>query len=115
VETTTPKSKEPLDALGHTPRFKFAHNYVDLAKTLGVTRQTLHNWNQLEGAPVPNSNGTHDVRKWQEFVREKKLKGGEIVTDGEKRLKARKRLAEGRCFARSLSRNSHQFYPASTR
>jgi hypothetical protein len=72
-----------------------ARSYVELGEILGVTRQTLHTWNKIEGAPVANSNGTHDVNLWREFMRAKELKGGEALpTDDETRLKARKLLAE---------------------
>lgn len=71
-----------------------AANYNELADALGVSRQTIHSWRKIEGAPSPNSNGTHDVVVWREFIKARDLKGGEVQTDLESSLKARKLLAE---------------------
>lgn len=71
-----------------------AANFVELAAILGVTRQAVHSWKRMKGAPEPASNGLHDVAAWREFMRAKGLKGGEPVSDIETSLKARKLLAE---------------------
>jgi len=71
-----------------------AANFVELASILGVTRQAVHAWKRMEGAPQAAANGLHDVAAWREFMRAKGLKGGEPVTDVETSLKARKLLAE---------------------
>lgn len=71
-----------------------AENFVELATILGVTRQAIHSWKRMKGAPEPAANGLHDVAAWREFMRANGLKGGEPVTDVETSLKARKLLAE---------------------
>jgi len=71
-----------------------ASNYNDLAEALGVTRQAIHSWRKLEGAPEANANGTHEVAAWREFVKQRGLKCDEDVSDVESSLKARKLLAE---------------------
>jgi len=69
-------------------------NYNELAEALGVTRQAIHAWRKLEGAPEANANGTHEVAVWREFVKQRGLKNEEDVSDVESSLKARKLLAE---------------------
>ena len=71
-----------------------AANYSELADALGVTRQAVNAWRKLEGAPEPATNGSHDVAIWREFVKDRGLKGSEVVSDEESSLKARKLLAE---------------------
>lgn len=71
-----------------------AANFVELAAILGVTRQAVHTWKRMEGAPQAAANGLHDVAAWREFMRSKGLKGGEPSSDIETSLKARKLLAE---------------------
>jgi len=71
-----------------------AANYNELAEALGVTRQAIHSWRKLEGAPEANANGTHEVAAWREFVKQRGLKNDEDVSDVESSLKARKLLAE---------------------
>jgi len=71
-----------------------ASNYSELADALGVSRQSIHAWRKLEGAPEPNANGTHDVAAWREFVKQRGLKSDEPASDVESALKARKLLAE---------------------
>lgn len=38
-----------------------------LAAALGVTRQTIHNWQKVEGCPLPRSNGKYLVSEWAAF------------------------------------------------
>ena len=71
-----------------------AANYNELAEALGVTRQAIHSWRKLEGAPEANANGTHEVAAWREFVKQRGLKNEDDMTDVESSLKARKLLAE---------------------
>jgi len=71
-----------------------ATNYSELADALGVSRQAIHSWRKMDGAPQANANGTHDVAAWREFIKAKDLKSGEPSTDLESSLKARKLLAE---------------------
>lgn len=72
----------------------FVRNFVELAATLKVTRQTINGWRKLADAPKAEANGLHAVAKWREFIRERGLKGGEETPDVQQALKARKLLAE---------------------
>ena len=72
-----------------------AANYNELAEALGVSRQAVHAWRKFNDAPKANSNGTHDVAAWREFMARRGLKGGApIAADAEASLRARKLLAE---------------------
>jgi len=71
-----------------------ASNFNELAEALGVSRQAIHAWRKLEGAPAANANGTHEVAAWREFVKAQGLKSGDEMSDTESSLKARKLLAE---------------------
>ena len=72
-----------------------ASNYNDLAEILGVSRQAIHSWKQFKDAPKANSNGTHEVAAWREFMGRRGLKGGSpLPPDAEASLRARKLLAE---------------------
>lgn len=51
-----------------------AHNQVELAALLGVTRKTIHKWRQLPGAPQPWPNGRWSVLAWREFIAARGLK-----------------------------------------
>jgi DNA-binding transcriptional MerR regulator len=57
-----------------------ADSYVELAKELGVSRQALHNWRHIEGAPEAQSNGQHVVKSWREFIAKHGLKSSEGMT-----------------------------------
>ena len=72
----------------------FVRNFVELAATLKVTRQTINGWKKFEDAPKPAANGLHDVAQRREFMRVRGLKGGEETPDIQQALKARKLLAE---------------------
>jgi hypothetical protein len=54
-----------------------ANSYVELAKILGVTRQSLDRWRKRKDAPKPTANGTHNVVLWREYMKRNDLKGGE--------------------------------------
>ena len=69
-----------------------AKDMSDLARVLGVSRQTLYAWKRRPDAPVPGENGFHDVLAWREFIRANDLKGG--MGPEPEVLKARKLLAE---------------------
>jgi predicted DNA-binding transcriptional regulator AlpA len=69
-----------------------AKDLTELARVLGVSRQTIYSWKKRKDAPKPTANGTHDVVAWREFIRVHDLKAG-LSPDAEV-LKARKLLAE---------------------
>jgi DNA-binding XRE family transcriptional regulator len=69
-----------------------AKDLTELARVLGVSRQTIYSWKKRKDAPHPSANGTHDVVAWREFIRVHDLKAG-LSPDAEV-LKARKLLAE---------------------
>ena len=70
----------------------FAQDVSDLARILGVTRQTIHAWLKRKGAPKENADGTHDLVAWRQFIEANGLKGA-MQPEGDV-LKARKLLAE---------------------
>lgn len=74
----------------------YAKNFVELAKILGVSRQTIDKWKSDKNAPKPLSNGLHDVSKWKVFVKENKksLLSQQESNSPELDLRARKMLAE---------------------
>ena len=69
-----------------------AKDVVELARVLGVTRQTLYSWRKKKDEPKPSSNGTHDIVAWRSFINSNELKS-ELAPYAET-LKARKLLAE---------------------
>ena len=69
-----------------------AKDVSELARILGVTRQTLYSWQKKKDAPTTSPNGTHDVVAWRLFIDANDLKAG-LAPDAEA-LKARKLLAE---------------------
>ena len=69
-----------------------AKDLTELARILGVSRQTLYTWKRRPDAPKPAANGSHHVVAWREFVRANDLKAG-LGPDPDV-LKARKLLAE---------------------
>jgi len=69
-----------------------AKDVAELARILGVTRQTLYSWRKKKDAPKPSANGTHDIVAWRLFIDAHDLKAG-LAPDAEA-LKARKLLAE---------------------
>jgi DNA-binding transcriptional regulator YiaG len=72
-----------------------ASTYNELAEVLGVSRQAIHSWKKFPDSPKPNSNGTHEVAAWREFMSRRGLKGGSpLPPDEESGLRARKLLAE---------------------
>lgn len=53
---------------------QIAHTYKELAEILGITKQGLHRWRQIEGAPR-SENGEHDIDAWRRFRALHGLKG----------------------------------------
>jgi hypothetical protein len=47
---------------------RFVHNYVELAKALGISRGGLQRFRQLPKAPRPRSDGRHCVKTWAAFI-----------------------------------------------
>ncbi|XHR27637.1 MAG: hypothetical protein ACFUZC_17055 [Chthoniobacteraceae bacterium] len=70
----------------------FAKDVTDLARILGVTRQTVYAWIKRKGAPEALPDGTFDIVAWRQFIQAKGFKGA-AAPDPEA-LKARKLLAE---------------------
>jgi DNA-binding transcriptional regulator YiaG len=79
-------------AAGSDETVTHVRDLTDLARVLGVTRQTLYAWRKKPDAPQPAANGTHDVVAWRDFINKHDLKAG-LSPDAEV-LKARKLLAE---------------------
>jgi DNA-binding transcriptional MerR regulator len=71
-----------------------AKDLTELASILGVSRQTVHAWRKLEGAPPPAANGSHSVIAWRQFIRHRDLHVGKLTVERHEALKARKLLAE---------------------
>lgn len=40
---------------------------MELADALGVSRQTIYNWQRLPGCPSARSSGNYEVREWRAF------------------------------------------------
>jgi DNA-binding transcriptional MerR regulator len=49
---------------------QWASSIAHLAAAIGVTRQTIHNWQKREGCPSPRSNGKYLVSEWAKFGKE---------------------------------------------
>lgn len=79
-------------AAGSNETITRAKDFSDLARILGVTRQTLYSWRKKPDAPKPAADGGHGVLAWREFIAKHDLKAG-LSPDAEV-LKARKLLAE---------------------
>jgi predicted DNA-binding transcriptional regulator AlpA len=79
-------------AAGSDETVTHVRDLTDLARVLGVTRQTIYGWRKKADAPQPASNGSHDVVAWRDFIAKHDLKAG-LSPDAEV-LKARKLLAE---------------------
>jgi len=79
-------------AAGSDETVTHAKDLTDLARILGVTRQTLYDWRKKPDAPQSAANGSQDVIAWRRFVADHDLKAG-LSPDAEV-LKARKLLAE---------------------
>ncbi len=77
---------------GGDPSITETSTIVDLAAALGVSRRSISNWRKMDGAPVPKSNGNHDVIAWRRFIHEHHLDGSS--PGDEEGLKIRKLLAE---------------------
>ena len=69
-----------------------AKDVTDLAVILGVTRQTVHTWLKRKGAPKAQSDGSHVVLAWRQFIEVNGIKGA--TQHDSEALKARKLLAE---------------------
>lgn len=46
----------------------WAKNFVELARAVGVTRQTIHRYARRKDSPKPSSNGSHDVVAWRIYL-----------------------------------------------
>ncbi|MBQ8901010.1 MAG: hypothetical protein IJY72_08635 [Akkermansia sp.] len=101
VKAKKPLSKAEVELLqsiaysseqGGDPSITETSTIVDLAAALGVSRRSISNWRKMEGAPVPKSNGNHDVIAWRRFIHEHHLDGSS--PGDEEGLKIRKLLAE---------------------
>ena len=92
--TVAERTRIESRAAGSVETLSYAKTLVELGAVLGVTRRTLTNWQKIEGAPKPLSNGLWPVADWREFVRLRGLKAGKTPVGNEEALKARKLLAE---------------------
>ena len=82
-------------ASGSRDTTAYAKSVVELAQVLGVTRRTISQWRKIDGAPIPLSNGDHDVSAWREFVRLNGLKAGtDLEGVNQEALKARRLLVD---------------------
>lgn len=79
-------------AAGSDDTVTHAKDLTDLARILGVTRQTLYEWRKKPDAPQAAANGIQDVIAWRQFISKNDLKAA-LSPDAEV-LKARKLLAE---------------------
>jgi len=87
---TKRKPREPKDQ-------NTVNSYVELAKVLGVTRQTLHRWSKVDGSPTSSSDGRHSISEWRTFMASNDLSGRSHDIDS---LKSRDLLAK--CEEREL-------------
>ena len=92
--TVAERSRIESRASGSVESLAYAKTLVELSAVLGVTRRTLTNWQKIQGAPKPLSNGLWPVADWREFVRMRGLKSGKTPVGNDDALKARKLLAE---------------------
>jgi len=79
-------------AAGSVETVTLAKDITELARALGVARQTLYEWRKNPDAPQAAANGSHDVIAWRDFITKHDLKAS-LAPDTEA-LKARKLLAE---------------------
>lgn len=54
---------------GEASAVAFAHNQVDLARLLGVTRKTIQRHLKREGNPGARADGRYDVLAWREYLK----------------------------------------------
>lgn len=72
-----------------------APSWPKLALELGISRKTLGLWRKMKGSPPPKADGSHDVRRWKEFMVERGLGSKtEIIGDTDPVLRSRKLKAE---------------------
>jgi transposase-like protein len=79
-------------AAGSNETVTHAKDTTDLARILGVTRQTLYEWRKKPDAPQSAADGSHDVIAWRLFIANHDLKAS--LTPDADALRARKLLAE---------------------
>lgn len=63
-------TKRAKSKTAKTSAEQWASSVTHLAGALGVTRQTIHNWQKLDDCPKARSNGKHLVSEWAAFGRE---------------------------------------------
>jgi len=84
----------------------FVTTYIELARFLGVSRQSLNRWKKISGSPNAKSDGRHSVKEWREFMKSQDLSGQSHDLDS---LKARDLLAkiEEREFKNAVKRGEY--------
>jgi hypothetical protein len=84
----------------------FVTSYTELARFLGVSRQSLNRWTKLDGAPKPRSDGRHVIADWKTFMKSNDLSGKSHDLND---LKARDLLAkiEEREFKNAVKRGEY--------
>lgn len=84
----------------------YTTSYTELAKFLGVSRQSLNRWTKLDGAPKPKADGRHSISDWKSFMKTNDLSGKSHDLND---LKARDLLAkiEEREFKNAVKRGEY--------
>ena len=75
----------------------WVHNRTQLATILGVTRQTVGNWQRAPGAPKPLSNGKLSVARWIAFAREHSRDGAGTSEERQEKHELEKRRLRVQC------------------
>lgn len=85
-------------------------NQVELADTLGVTRQTIHTWLKEAGCPGAAPNGTYNVAAWLEWMRAANKRGGLI--EDETTLRAKNLLLQNEHLETRIKVLKREYVPA---